>query len=121
MKAKVKGVEIWFTDEDVVNPSEYASAKSYGMKLFLFHEAGFVLGLVFADNLQDALDELADSGKMDKFLVSESERADYIDDEGISFLGNNGRPFDDELVEFIELTIPSFSLAALYEAEKEEG
>lgn len=76
--------EIKFTDDDVVNIDDWIPAGDYNphnVRPFLFHDHGFVLCVVFADGEQDALDEAADSGKLDSFkidLESESEFEDYL-------------------------------------------
>ncbi len=76
--------EIKFTDADVVNLDDWIPAGEYNphnVRPFLFHDHGFVLCVVFADCESNALDEAADSGKLDSFkidLESESEFEDYL-------------------------------------------
>lgn len=85
---------------DIVNLEEWIFDDSN--RGYMFHDHGFIIGFVFAHTLQDALDILADSGRIDHLVVDESERGEYSDDEGISFLGNYCKPFDAESVEVIE-------------------
>lgn len=123
MAAKYK--EIQFSDADVVNPSDFIPAgeyNPYNVHGFLLHDAGFVLAIVFAESLQDALDEAADAGKLDTFLIDESEADEYRlesdePDSRVAFLGNNGRPFDIEGIDCAELPNPKFSYTALFNAE----
>lgn len=139
MKAQVLN-GISFTDEDVVNKDDYIPAGEYNPYLvrpWLFHDHGFTLAVVFASNLQDALDELADSGKIDHLQLDPNDpeerstygqEADSEDGDGpgwdwnpevVSFLGNADEPFDIEGVSHIQMEIPKFSFAALYSAMHE--
>jgi hypothetical protein len=105
-------------DEDFVNPEEFASY-AYDRKkpsVFLFHDHGAVLAVVVADDLQDALDIAADEDKLDRFQVQGEELKDYEDEEGLSFLGNAGEPFDIESLGVEQLPFPPFSPVALYVA-----
>ena len=90
--------QIKFTDADVVNPDDFIPAKAYNphkVRPFLLHDHTFVLAVVFAESLQDALDIAVDAGKLDGFQVSENDLADYgADEDGISRLGNAGEAFD---------------------------
>lgn len=110
---------IMFTDADVVNPDEFVPAPQQTVRPFLLHDHGFVLAVVFADCLQDALDIAADAGKMDLYKVDEEDYGDYDWDTGsppCSFLGNASEPFDIESLGVEELTNPPFSFVALYDA-----
>ena len=112
--------QITFTDSDVVNPDDFIAKGEYNphnVRPFLLHDHGFVLAVVFADCLQDALDIAVDEGKLDAFQVSDKDMADYgPDEEGISHLGNAGEPFDIEALDAVELPNPSFSFVALFAA-----
>src|SRR4051812_33842038 len=82
--------EISFSDADVVNIGDFIPADEFNphkVRPFLLHDHGFVVAVVFASCLQDALDEAADAGKLDRFAVSEAEMKDYSD-ESLTFLGN---------------------------------
>lgn len=118
MLAKANGVQ--FSDKDVVNVDDFIPKGEYNphnVRPWLLHDHGFVLGVVFADCLQDALNELADSGKIDSFLVEEKDLAQYgPEEEGITRLGNAGEPFDVEGIDFVELINPPFSFVALFNA-----
>ncbi len=113
--------QIKFADADIVNAGEFIAANdSYNprhIRPWLFHDHGFTIGVVFAGSLQDALDELADSGRLDRFAIAESDLADYgPEEEGIDHLGNAGEPFDIESLGYVELPNPAFSFVALFNA-----
>lgn len=141
--------QVSFSDDDVVNKDNYIPAGEYNphnVRPWLLHDHGFVLCVVFADCLQDALDEAADNDKLNRYLIdttSSSDRDDYlvkdvvtpgfdakcpeyIDDAGgkwwwqegrePALLGNAGEPFDIESLGVLELPNPPFSFAALFAA-----
>jgi len=115
--------QIKFTDNDVVNPSDFIAKGDYNphnVRPFLIHDAGFVVAVVFAAGLQDALDIVVDeSNKLDGFQVSESDLADYgPDEDGITRLGNASEAFDIEALDAVELPNPPFSFVALFNAMK---
>jgi hypothetical protein len=114
--------QITFSDADVVNPDDFIPAGEYNphkVRPFLIQDHGFAVGVAFADCLQDALDELADSGKLDGFQVAEADLGDYgPEEEGITRLGNASKPFDIESFEIIELPNPPFSFCALFNSAK---
>lgn len=103
-----------FTEDDVVNIDDWNPGDDglNAYKPWLFHDHGFVLGLVFAQTLQDAFDELADSGKIDSFAVSEAEMGDYPDEQGLSHLGNECKPYDVECVCCVAMGNPPLSFVA---------
>jgi hypothetical protein len=126
MRDKIK-----FEFADIVNPDEAISYypekdkdgkerpsfNPHNLHAFVLHDAGFTVCVVWASNLQDALDEAVDKGKLDRFQVSESELTDYVtgkDSEGfdeysgISFLGNASEPFDIEPLDVVEMTNAEF-------------
>lgn len=113
-----------FSDEDIVNPEEFAcymfGSNPHRMRPWLLHDSGYSVAVVLASNVEDALGEAVDDGRMDRYLVSDEDRKDYPDDEGISFLGNAGEPFDIESLQIVELTMPEFSFCLLYEAGKKQ-
>jgi len=111
---QAKFAEITFTDADVVNPDQavYQGENNYGVRPWLLHDAGFVLAVVFADCLQDAIDEAVDADRLDRFMVSAEDMGDYPNEEGLSFLGNASEPFDIESLGYIELPIPARSFVA---------
>lgn len=116
---QTKYQEITFSDSDIVNPDDWIAAGEYNphnVRPWLLHDHGFVVAVVFADCLQDAIDEAVDAGKMDRYAVADSDRGDYPDDEGISFLGNAGEPFDIETLGAIVLPNPLRSFAAQFQA-----
>ena len=115
---------IRFTDEDVVNIDDLELLQS--PRVFLLHDHGFTLAVVVADNLQDAMDEAVDDGRLYRFQVSDAEIADYPEDEhgdrpGITYLGNASEPFDIEGVSVIELPTVKVSFAASYAAQYPQG
>jgi hypothetical protein len=146
-----KFLEITFSDADVVNPGDFIPAGEYNphiVRPFLMHDHGFTIAVVFASNLQDALDEAADNDKLDRYQIDLSDASvrddymsrdvpnspdadvpDFVDSEGgkwswqesrePAFLGNAGEPFDIEGLDAIELPNPAFSFCALFNAQQE--
>lgn len=110
--------EITFTDGDVLNKEDWIPQGEYNphnVHPWLFHDHGFVLCVVFAGNLQDALDIAADADKLDRYLV---DAKDYPEDdpawEDFAYLGNASEPFDIESLQFLELPNPPFSFCAVF-------
>lgn len=116
--------QIGFADGDVVNADAFIPDGTYnphGVRPWLLHDHGVCLAVVFADCLQDALDEAADAGKLDRYQVSEKEMGDYEPDGGgLCYLGNAGEPFDIESLGVVELPNPKFSFVALFNAHQQE-
>lgn len=114
--------EIGFTDGDVVNLDDWIPANEYNpsrIKPWLFHDHGFALAVVFASSLQDALDEAADAGKLDRYKISEEEfnaRSDESDRDTLDYLGNTSDPFDIESLGVVELPNPPRSFVAQFNA-----
>jgi hypothetical protein len=109
--------EVAFTDDDVVNLSNWIPAGEYNphnVRPFLFHDHGFCVAVVFAESLQDALDEAADAGKLDRYKIGDHNLADYEAEEGISYLGNASEPFDIESLGTIELPNPHASFVSQF-------
>lgn len=100
--------EIKFTDADIVNYDDFIAKGEYNphnVRPFLLHDHGFVVAVVFADCLQDALDAAADADKLDRYLVSGDDYHEEIEDS-YTYLGNASEPFDIEGLDAIELPIP---------------
>jgi len=116
--------QIKFSDDDVVNPTDFIARADYNphkVRPFLIHDAGFTVAVVFADNLQDALDIAVDAGKLDAFQISEADLSDYgPEEDGITRLGNAGEPFDIQTLDAVELPTPQFSFVALFEAMRSQ-
>ncbi len=141
----VNNLEFSFTDADVTNLDSHVPAGEYNphdVRPWLLHDHGFTLCVVFADSLQDAIDEAVDENKMERYLLTEEEQADsmYHDDDcaslkpstlkhvepsvsacrcatpGVAYLGNAGEPHDIESLGFVELPNPPRSFTAEFEA-----
>lgn len=94
----------YYFADDVVNPAEYIPTGEFNphnMRPWLIGNEYGVLAIVYAHHEQDAMDEMADSGKLDGHRAEESEltQNEYgedVDDCGtvMSRLGNAGEPFD---------------------------
>lgn len=150
MKCKFR--EIAFSDRDVVNLDNWIPAGGYNphnVRPWLLHDHGFVLCVVFADCLEDALDEAADENKLDRFLIDveslaeredymtqdvskmaagfDPEVPDYVDEAGgkwwwaiePAFLGNDSNAFDIESLGVEELPNPPRSFCAQFAAAQE--
>jgi hypothetical protein len=115
--------EIRFTDDDIVDIDEWIPEGEYNphnVRPWLLHDHGFVLAVVFADCLQDALDIAVDNNKLDNFMVSYDElESDYTQDTdgeyiGVDYLGNASEPFDIQNVSAIELPNAKMSFCKLF-------
>src|SRR5262249_44228884 len=84
---------------------------------FLLHDHGFTVAVVFASNLQDALDEAADAGKLDRFQGSEEDMGEYPEEEGVTFLGDGSEGCVVGSLSVEELPNPRFSFVALFNAQ----
>jgi len=116
MQAKVH--EITFTDEDIVNYDAWipeGEYNPYNVVPWLIAEHGFVVCIVFASNVQDALDEACDAGKLDAYMVRHTDD----NDDAVTFLGNAGEAFDLESIEILQLPNPGRSFVAQFNAMKE--
>lgn len=147
--ATAKFREIQFSDANVVNKEDFIPEGEYNphrVRPWLLHDHGFVLAIVFASSLQDALDTAVDEGVLDRYEIdptNEKEREDYMvkdvvppgsdpncpdfmDKDGgkwwwqegkePAYLGNAGEPFDIESLQYEELPNPPFSFVALFNA-----
>jgi hypothetical protein len=112
--------EIKFTDADVVNPNDYIPAGKFNphnVHPILIHDHGFTVAVVFASDVQDALDIAVDNDKLDAFLIDKADYADYgVDSDNpiCAFLGNASEPFDIEALDAIDLPNPKFSFTTLF-------
>jgi hypothetical protein len=100
-----------YDTERVANPDDYIPSSEFNPHnihpFLLYNEYGFVLAIVYASHLQDALDIAVGHHKLDSCLVSnddfaEAEREGYADEYAL--LGNAGEPFDLTYVGVIELS-----------------
>ena len=119
------GYDFTFDDSDVCNVDDWIpkndGSNPHNVRPFLLHDHGFTVCVVFASNLQDALDTAVDENKMDRYLIGESERADYDYNpetgefgEGVTYLGNASEPFDIETLGVVEMPNPPRSFAAQF-------
>ncbi len=131
---RVQNFELTFSDSDIVNQDDFIPAGKYNpydVHPWLLHDHGFPVALVFASNLQDALDIAVDNDKLDRYLIEEESNTpggkglpsdDYPtlgteNEEGITRLGNASEPFDIESLGYVELSNPPFSFIALWNAK----
>jgi hypothetical protein len=117
MKFLVMNYEFSFSDKDIVNPDDCIFQGEYNphnVRAWLLHDHGFTIAVVFADCLQDAIDIAVDENKMDRYQISENDLGDYENEEGISYLGNAGEPFDIESLGVIEFSPPVKSIEKQY-------
>ncbi len=119
-QCEIQGIK--FDDSDVVEPDEYIPAGEYNphnVRPWLLHDHGFVVCVVFADCLQDALDAAVDADRMDRFSPDDDWRTEceaMRDDNPLAYLGNASEPFDIETLGFVEIPNPPFSFCALINA-----
>lgn len=73
-----------YEPDQLLNPDDF----SFCDRIYLLKTPYNIVGLVFADCLQDAIDQAVDSGKMEYFEVDPSE----FEEDHIAWLGNNGKP-----------------------------
>ena len=109
---------IEFKATDVVDWDEAISYREgefnpHGMRPWLFHDHGFVLCVLWASSLQDALDAAVDANKLDRFQIDPKNFGDYGDTEeeqweNMTCLGNASEPFDIENLGVIELSPEKF-------------
>ena len=111
-----------FSETDVVDSCDFIPAGDFNphnIHPFILHDAGFVVAVVFASNLQDALDIAVDGDKLDRFLVTPGELGDYEagkdsegnpEYEGITHLGNASEPFDIDTLGIVEVSAKDWSL-----------
>lgn len=117
-------LEFSFSDADIVDIDNWIPQGEYNphnVRPFLLHDHGFTLAVVFADSLQDAIDEAVDAGKLDRFQVAAADLGDYGDtdeeqSERLAYLGNASEPFDIETLGAIELPNPPRSFVAQFAA-----
>lgn len=90
-----------FTESDIANPEEFIPSgefNPYNTRLYvLVGSYGYVVCVVFAHDIQEALDEAADLDFLDAYLVDEEDFAEAIEEgcEGdFAYLGNGEEPFD---------------------------
>ena len=83
---------------DIANPNDRHFASGPEAALYLFHDHGFVLVAVYADNLQDAYEEAMESGELDNFALERWEVEESDDDylAGLDYC--NGEVYDLETV-----------------------
>lgn len=115
---KVRGMyDVQISDADMVNPEAFIPRGEYNphrVRPWLALDHGFPVGIVFADCEQDALDELADSGRLDRYQVAPEELGEYgEEEEGITRLGGASEPFDIQTMMLEELPTPPFSFCAM--------
>ena len=115
--------EYRITEDDITDGESFIPAGEYNphnVHPFILHDAGYVIAVVFAEHLQDALDIACDAGKLDRYQVSADDLKDYETGErtdvgsahcpegypeyqGICYLGNASEPFDIEGLDAVEV------------------
>jgi hypothetical protein len=120
--------EISFSDDDIIESDECIYKDDYNphnVRPWLAHDHGFVYGIVFASCEQDALDTLADEGRLDAWQVDlKTQWQEFGDteeeaEERMTYLGNASEPFDIETLSLEELPIIKFSWVAMFKANME--
>ena len=78
-----------FSMNDLVNPDD----REYTQHAYQVEGTFGLVGVVFADCAQDALDTLADEGHLKAYEVSPMEEEQWTGEE-VDYLGNYGSPHD---------------------------
>ena len=113
-----------YTADCFVNPDAFdCSRRGKPQTAWCVTNGGYIIAIVFAEYYsycdQDALDETADSGKLDFLQVTEKELEDYKtgedsegypEYEGIINLGNASEPFDQDSLDYFTVPANLFSL-----------
>ena len=89
---KHQNYEYSLSEDDIINPDDYFSG--YSDTLWILHDHGTVIGAWFGKSEQDCLDELADSGRLDRYMLTQEEYDAWPEDKDLTFLGNASEPFD---------------------------
>ena len=118
--------EFSFTESDVVELDDWipnGEYNPYSVRPWLIHDHGFTLCVVFASNLQDALDTAAYEGKLGRYQVTGDDWRDYGETENEAYealtcLGGGGEFFDIESIGYVELPNPSRSFVAQFNAHQ---
>lgn len=141
IKVTVNNLDFSFSDADIVELDDWVPAGDYNphnVRPWLLHDHGFTVAVVFASNLQDAIDIAVDADKMKRYALEPSELADdaYHDDDcvslqvgeelgscrcdmpGVSHLGNFGEAHDIDTLGYVELDNPPQSFAAQFDAHQ---
>lgn len=111
------GTKFTLSDKDIVNLDDYdffyrSTGSERGLYVFLDH--GYVQAAAFALCLQDALDEVVDSGKLKAYRITEEDQADYEeDDTNITYLGNCCVPHDIESLDVSVIPFPEFTFVGM--------
>lgn len=111
---KFRNYELSFTDDDIIDHDDAPFAHEYNPhnhSAWLFHDHGFTLCVVFASCLQEALDEAADNGKLDRYQFSYK---DYDGSDELAHLGNASEPFDIESLGYVNFPLPTKSITKSY-------
>lgn len=121
-----------YTADCFINPESYDPSSRMN-RAWCITNGGYIIAIVFAEYYsycdQDALDEAADSGKLDFLQISESDLADYEtgkdsegypEYEGIINLGNASEPFDQENLDYFTVPASLFALDPVIMAVIEE-
>lgn len=116
-ESEFKGIT--FNDSHVVEVDECIYEGEYNprhKRPWLLHSNGQAICVVFADCLEDALDEAADEDKLTAFKIPDDVAADAPDEvyDTYTHLGNGSDPYNIEGLEVTELPIPKRSFCAQF-------
>lgn len=109
-QAEFNGIS--FTDKDIVNIDDWYGTGCDKYKAWLLHDHGFTIAIAFGECEQDALDAIADSGKLDRFSDDDS------DAEHLTFLGNKSNGYNIDSLTIVELPKPSPSFVASFKESR---
>lgn len=93
-------LEFKFSDGDLINHGDI----DYHDNIYLIHEHGQVICLVYADDDSEALDIAADEDKLEAYRVDPDDYEDNeFNKENFTSLGNDCCIYDIESIEIIQL------------------
>ena len=108
LTVKYHGYSFVLDESDILNPYDYFLG--YANTLWVVHDHGIIIGVCCALNRQEALDELADHGKLDAFILA------YNDNRGTS-LGVDDIFYDISSLDSFSISLQKLSILSQFNCE----
>jgi hypothetical protein len=116
-----------WSHDDVINPDELlwdmeqrAERKDPIGHLYVMHDHGFVVCVVYEESEQEAIEEAADQDKLDRWKVTDVDRGDYTGEQMEELFWFDGDAYDLEGMDIVELEVPPLDVALLMKHHQEE-